>query len=97
MTYCFPFSQQKLHVLTNFREFYKQAASELRITKSVRYNCKTHLPTFITTFDLFRPCYFAAFDSNVVIVDKNDVQDFLGTLDYCYKKATPVATNSSRM
>jgi hypothetical protein len=30
-----------------------------------------------------------------MIVDKNDVQDFLGTLDYCYKKATPAATASA--
>eukprot|EP01034_Spumella_vulgaris_P021655 gene21655-27696_t len=67
-----PEHKQKLNVLTNFREFYKQAAHELRITKSVRNN---------------------SFDSNVLIVSKNDVQDFLGTLDYCYKKATPVASS----
>lgn len=30
-----------------------------------------------------------AFDSNVVVVGRNDVQDFLGTLDYFLKKGTP--------
>ena len=29
-----------------------------------------------------------AFDSNVIEIDKNDVTDFLGTLDFLLKQAT---------
>ncbi len=34
-----------------------------------------------------------AFDTNVVVIGKNDVQDFIGTLDYCLKKGTPAAAS----
>ncbi len=34
----------------------------------------------------YRGC--AAFDTNVIEIDKDDVQDFLGTLDFLLKQAT---------
>jgi hypothetical protein len=42
-------------------------------------------------YPVFLPCIaFAAFDSNVIEIDKNDVQDFLGTLDFLLKQSTRV-------
>lgn len=56
---------RRLLPLTNFRQFFKQAAKEIHA--SYRSN---------------------SFDTNVIEIDKNDVQDFLGTLDFLLKQAT---------
>jgi hypothetical protein len=58
----------RLNILTNFRQFFKQAAQET----NARW-------------------LHNSFDANIIEVDKDDVQEFLGNLDYVLKKATPQA------
>ena len=55
-----------IHTLTNFRQFYKLALKELRMT-----------------------ALHESFDAHVIEVARDDVQDFLGTLDFLLRKATP--------
>lgn len=81
--------QDKLLVLTNFRMFFKQAAKDIKIDDKVANCCMLFL---ISSFmNSLLSC--SGFDTNSIIVHKNDVQDFIGTLDYCLKKATPVRLN----
>jgi hypothetical protein len=82
--------KQKLAPLINFKQFFKLAAKDMGI--KIRCNCKN---LFSIEFSLYN-FFLLAFDPNVIEIQKDDVQDFLGALNDALKKATPNFFSSSQ-
>ena len=77
---------ETLRRLSNFRLFYTLAAKEMKI--SIKKNCgMLHLFHANGNVSMLT-CFLVDFNPNACEIARNDAQEFLGYLDYLFKKVT---------